>query len=178
MPMSFGHALAGYTISRLSFPYEKSKLAFLAIFCAVIPDIDVIGRHFGISPESQWGHRGITHSITFAILLSVAVVFIFYSKTAGKQRLKLIAFFFVATISHGCLDALTDGGHGVGFFMPFSDGRYFFPWHPIKVSPLSLSRFFSAKGWEILRSEAMWIGLPCALLLWLSDVIRALRRNG
>ena len=38
--------------------------------------------------------------------------------------------------SHGVLDALTDGGPGVAFLAPFDDTRYFFPWRPIRVSPL------------------------------------------
>lgn len=178
MASAFGHAVAGYTLSRLSFPYEKAKLAWLAVFCAVIPDIDVVGRQFGVSRESMWGHRGITHSLLFAALLAVAIVLLFYRQTAGSQRLKLFFLLFVATASHGCLDALTDGGNGVGFFMPFSDARYFFPWHPIKVSPLGVSRFFSDRAWPILKSEAKWIGIPCAAMLWLNDMIRTFRTKG
>ncbi len=49
---------------------------------------------------------------------------------------KVWLFLFVATISHGILDALTDGGLGVAFFAPFVNTRYFFPWTPIKVSPI------------------------------------------
>jgi inner membrane protein len=44
--------------------------------------------------------------------------------------------------SHGILDAMTDGGLGVAFFSPFDDTRCFFPFRPIKVSPIGLS-FFS-----------------------------------
>src|SRR6267378_8050335 len=44
-------------------------------------------------------------------------------------------FFFLATASHGLLDAMTNGGLGVAFFAPFCDTRYFLPWQPIVVSP-------------------------------------------
>lgn len=47
---------------------------------------------------------------------------------------------------------LTNGGSGVMLLFPFSSARYFFPWHPIQVSPLEIGRFFSRAG-EILASE-------------------------
>ena len=42
--------------------------------CAVIPDIDAIGRPFyGAAGDLEWlgGHRGFTHSLTFAALLGL-----------------------------------------------------------------------------------------------------------
>lgn len=51
-------------------------------------------------------------------------------------------FLFLSISSHGFLDAATDGGLGIAFFRPFSNYRYFFPWNPIVVSPLSVGRFF------------------------------------
>lgn len=41
-----------------------------------------------------------------------------------------------------CLVALlrlTDGGLGVAFFSPFDNKRYFLPWRPIRVSPISVT---------------------------------------
>jgi inner membrane protein len=72
----------------------------------------------------------------------------------------LIAYLFLATASHGVLDAMTDGGLGVAFFSPFYNGRYFFPWRPIRVSPIALGRFFTPRGYLILRNEFFWIWLP------------------
>jgi len=40
------------------------KLFLLAAICSVIPDVDAF--KFGIPYESQWGHRGFTHSLFFA----------------------------------------------------------------------------------------------------------------
>jgi hypothetical protein len=37
---------------------------------------------------------------------------------------------FLATASHGVLDATTNGGLGVAFFSPFDNRRYFLPWRP------------------------------------------------
>jgi inner membrane protein len=54
---------------------------------------------------------------------------------------------------------MTTGGLGVAFFSPFSNERYFLPWRPIRVSPLSAG-FFSARGLAVLASELKWVWLP------------------
>jgi inner membrane protein len=82
---------------------------------------------------------------------------------------------FLSTLSHGILDALTSGGLGVAFFAPFDNSRYFFPWRPIRVSPISVSGFFSSRGLQVLRSELQWIWLPAALVTML---LTLLRRSG
>ena len=46
------------------------KLFLLAAICSVIPDVDVVAFKFGIPYESQWGHRGFTHSLVFALCLT------------------------------------------------------------------------------------------------------------
>jgi inner membrane protein len=81
-----------------------------------------------------------------------------------------LGYLFLATASHGFLDAMTDGGLGVAFFSPFDNHRYFFPWRPIRVSPIGIGRFFSPRGLDVLQSELLWIWLPAgllALLAWL-----------
>jgi len=70
-----------------------------------------------------------------------------------------------ATASHGVLDAMTDGGLGVAFLAPFDDARYFLPWRPIPVSPISASRFLSEHGLAIMQAEVLLIWLPAAILL-------------
>jgi inner membrane protein len=57
---------------------------------------------------------------------------------------------------------LTNGGLGVAVLGPFDWGRYCFPFRPLAVSPIGVGRFFSARGLEVLRSEALWVGLPSA----------------
>ena len=80
---------------------------------------------------------------------------------------------FLVTVSHGILDALTNGGLGVAFFSPFDTTRYFFPWRPISVSPVGVGQFFSAQGVAILASEIEYVWLPL-VTLWLG--VGALRR--
>src|SRR5882762_8020619 len=79
----------------------------------------------------------VSHSLAFAAGLAVVATAIVSQRLAGgHSRLRLWAFFFAATASHGLLDAMTSGGPAIAFFAPFSDARYFLPWRPIVVSPL------------------------------------------
>ena len=59
---------------------------------------------------------------------------------------------------------MTDGGLGVAFFSPFDNHRYFFPWTPIRVSPIGITRFFSLRGFAVLQTELLWIWLPATFL--------------
>lgn len=79
---------------------------------------------------------------------------------ALTRHIPVLAYLFVATASHDCLDAMTDGGLGVAFFSPFDDWRYFLPWRPIHVSPIGVARLFSQRGLTVLQSELLWIWLP------------------
>jgi inner membrane protein len=78
---------------------------------------------------------------------------------------------FLSTISHGLLDAMTTGGRGVGFFIPFENSRYFFPLRIIKVSPIGIEKFFSEWGVQVILSELKYIGIPCGLILLLLQVM-------
>lgn len=134
-------------------------------FCTILPDFDV----FGIPGVDLWNnafaHRGLTHSIVFALLTgAVAATVLTRGALTRRVWLLLCAYFSLVTVSHPLLDMLTNGGPGVQLFAPFSDERFFFPWRPIEVSPLGV-RFFSARAWAVIASESLWIGLPLAVLL-------------
>jgi len=215
---AFSHAVAALSIGTCFYRPGTPKRVWLAgALCSVLPDLDVIGFHFGIRYGDFWGHRGFTHSLLFAAVLATLVAIFafrhppsvipngvlgernpgwlstlprsprtsavdpstFFSAGApGSSWLVSLCsplvtrhspllpwtYLFLATASHGPLDAMTDGGLGVAFFSPFNNDRYFFPWRPIRVSPIGLSRFFSERGLEVLASELLWIWLPAALL--------------
>jgi inner membrane protein len=57
---------------------------------------------------------------------------------------------------------MTNGGIGVALFAPLDTGRYYLPWRPIEVSPISVRRFLSERGVAVLASEALWVWLPSA----------------
>lgn len=171
MASVFGHIVASSTIGLVGFSEKSSwkALAFAGL-CAAIPDADVLAFRYGISYTSIWGHRGWTHSIGFALGFGILVAWLFYRKEADWWKMAL--WFVLATFSHPLLDMLTTGGRGCALWWPLSEERLFFPIRVIKVSPLSAGAFFSEWGLAVLRSEALWIGLPCLILI----VISRLRR--
>jgi inner membrane protein len=159
---AFTHAVVGLSIGSCFYRRDISKTVWAAgALCAALPDIDAIGFHFHVPYASFWGHRGFTHSLFFAVLLAVLVTALLFRKGAsGIGRFPLFAYLFLATASHGLLDAMTTGGLGVAFFSPFNNRRYFLPWRPIRVSPISIARFFTWRGIGILRSEFLWVWIP------------------
>jgi inner membrane protein len=160
-------------------PTIPKRVWVIGAICSVLPDIDVIGFRFGIHYGDFWGHRGFTHSLFFAAILATLVAFAGFSRgTPGISRVSLWIYFFLATASHGLLDAMTNGGLGVAFFSPFDNTRYFLPWRPIAVSPISVTRFFSERGVAVLQSELLWIWIPAGLLAILVLVLkRVLKRS-
>jgi inner membrane protein len=178
MASAFSHAVAALSIGTCFYRPEIPKRIWLAgVVCSVIPDLDVIGFRFGIRYADFWGHRGFTHSLVFAALLAAVVTVVMFRRGAsGIGRLALLAYLFLATASHGLLDAMTNGGLGVAFFSPFDNTRYFLPWRPIRVSPIAVTRFFTLKGFAILLNEAVWIWLPA--IMFASLVLTVRRRGG
>ena len=161
------HAVSGIAFgSAFRRSSGTARIWLAGAVCAAVPDIDVIGFRFGIDYGDLLGHRGLTHSLTFAaVLAAVVVALVSRDGTSGLSRGALWLSLFIATASHGCLDALTDGGLGVAFFSPFSNARYFFPVRPIRVSPIGLGALMSDDGLAVLASEVRWVWLPCALFV-------------
>jgi inner membrane protein len=167
MPTVISHAVAATAITS-AFPIDKSvgRIWLLGIICSAIPDLDVIGFGFGIHYGDLLGHRGLTHSFVFAILLAFVMVwFVQKSHFRVISSHRLFLFFFVVTASHGILDAMTNGGLGIAFFSPFVTQRYFFPFRPIEVSPIGLIGILSARGWTVLKSEMLWIWIPSIVII-------------
>ena len=169
MPTIFSHAVFACALGRtLQSATSSARFWILSAACAILPDLDVIAFAFGISYSSMLGHRGITHSIFFAILVGVIVSFLFPKEAAVRWKLAL--YFAAVTVSHPLLDMLTNGGLGVALLAPFTNERFFSPWRPIEVSPIGVG-FFSERGLAVLLSEFVWIWLPSFLIVvtsWLA----------
>jgi inner membrane protein len=133
----------------------------LGVLCTAVADFDVLGFRFGVPYGSLLGHRGLTHSPAFALVLGVGAAAL--ARRFGEQASPrvLASYFILCAASHGFLDAFTDGGLGVAFLSPFSNARTFFPWTPIRVSPIGLESFVrSGEAWAVLSSELVWVVLP------------------
>ena len=167
MPTIITHSVvAGFLAYGFSSGKESLKFWILCFACSMLPDADVIGyRWFYIPSYHFFGHRGFFHSPFFAALLSILIVGTFYRKEVIFSKWKYILFFFIISVSHGLLDALTNGGQGIALLSPFTNNRYFFPWTPIEVSPFSIKAFISQRGLTVLLSELLWIWAPCFLII-------------
>jgi inner membrane protein len=180
MPTIFTHAAAAVALGKVYARDEMpARFWLLSALCAVLPDADVLGFAFRIRYGDLLGHRGLSHSLAFAAALGMLVALIFFrdERVLSRRRWSLACYFAAVTASHGALDALTDGGLGVAFFAPFDNGRYFFPWQPIEVSPIGAG-FFSARGLAVLASEFVWVWLPSLLLVAAARGTRKLLEGG
>jgi inner membrane protein len=167
MASVFGHAVVGFTLTKVIDKQNIKWLMLAAIFSTILPDFDVVAFKLGIPYDHPLGHRGFSHSILFAIIWALILMF-----TLGKKH-KIIWFsvIFLSTLSHGFFDAMTSGGKGVGFFIPFDNNRFFFPFREIKVSPLGVEKFFSEWGLQVIFSEFKYIVIPCFIILFVRFVL-------
>src|SRR5262245_35887781 len=145
MPTVVTHAAVAVGFGRLWLGGRRLPLWFwlLSAGAAAAPDLDVVAWPLGIPYDPLWGHRGLSHSLAAAL----PAAFVLTGATRrylGLRGAPLCVYLFAVIASHGLLDACTDGGPGVAFLAPFDTARYFFPWRPIRVSPIGLA-FFS--GW-------------------------------
>jgi inner membrane protein len=167
VPTFISHAISGLAAASLT-PVKSSaaRVTLLCLFCAVAPDLDAIGFRSGV-PYHHWlGHRGFSHSLLFAVILALfASLFVPAREKSVKTGCALFSAFFSCALLHDLLDAMTNGGLGIAFLSPFSETRFFLPWRPIEVSPMSLKRLFSARGSVVLASEFFSVIMPSLLLM-------------
>lgn len=176
MASAITHGIVAISFGRLFFP-ERMPVRFwiLLVVCTILPDVDVVGFFLGVRYSDILGHRGFSHSLLFALLVALLVTAAFPDvRRFTRHWWALTACFFAAMVSHGVLDAMTDGGYGIAFFSPLSSTRFFLPWRPLEVAPIGVRGFFSRWGWDVLMSELLWIWFPLALI---SLFVYAVRRQ-
>lgn len=164
MPTVFSHP----AVAIGAFPWFRRRirhpaLLLIGMLLTVLPDADVIGFRFGIAYGDLLGHRGLTHSLFFAVAFGGLVAWP-AARLSGSGFRVLWLYFALCLASHGLLDALTNGGLGIAFFSPFSNERYFFDYRPIQVSAINVQRFIAGDWAGILAIEFQWIWLPALAL--------------
>lgn len=136
-----------------------ASLLMAGIVLSMLPDADVVGFALGVPWGSVYAHRGFTHSIAFAAAAALIGAGFFRARIPFRRA---AVFLFIAAMSHGVLDAFTNGGSGIAFLWPWTDARFAAPVRPIEVSPIGIVPFFSARGAAVLASELQRVWLPCA----------------
>ncbi len=153
MASAITHFIVGAALSlpaRLDSVLPRWAVPVTCGLLAVAPDLDTpLMFALEIPRGSLFAHRGFFHSPFFLALFCGALA----AAVAKRRWLPLAALWTACAVTHPLLDMLTDGGSGVLLLFPVSEARLFFPWRPIRVSPLGVARFFDRAG-EILRSEA------------------------
>ena len=143
MASPIGHVAAALAVAAVSRPSSSVPRGFwwLAALAGALPDIDAIGPILGIPGMGFLGdHRGITHSLAFAILLGGALAVMAARRATtplpgGAFSPRLWLVFALAAASHGALDALTTYGEGVQLLAPFDWTRLTALWHPLGDPP-------------------------------------------
>ena len=179
MPSAIAHAAPALALIPAFYRrHTPRRLWVLGVLCAAAPDLDVLAFSLGVPYEHPLGHRGLWHSVPFAALASwVATILAFPKARPRFSRFRAWLYLFLPTSSHGLLDAFTNGGLGVALLSPFDSERYFSPFRPIQVSPLSVRAFLSARGASILANELVWVWLPFSLLAAAFVAWRSRRRE-
>ncbi|QIK78700.1 metal-dependent hydrolase [Sphingomonas piscis] len=160
MPTVITHALlpligaAAVPQARLTRP-----LIMVGMAAAMLPDADLVSRWFGVPHAADFGHRGATHTLLFALLIGGAAALCF-----RKRRLSAFLFVMLSNLSHSLADMLTGGGKGIMLLWPMDHERWKFLVHPVQVSPIGLQGFESGAIWPVFASELMWLLLPAVLL--------------
>jgi inner membrane protein len=182
MPTIMTHAAVGLALGRLFTARKMPWLWFWGMLAglAMLPDLDVLGHRFGIRYSTMLGHRGLTHSLSFAFIISALAAVISFRRCQVRFW-DLWGLFFVATASHGILDACTHGGpfkniQGVAFLAPFDDERFWLPYRPIQASLFFGPDWFT-NPWTLttLWDELVWVWLPTGFLVGLVELYRKIR---
>ena len=158
MPTPISHAAVGYAIGAWAphdVPPSARRVCLVAAACAALPDIDVLGFA---------AHRGITHSIAFAVVAAAVATFALFPGTEARARRQVALVLLLAALSHSCLDALSRYSLGIEFFAPFSHQRFRFGWTPLGRPNGHLIGQFVQEGLVVL--------LPALVLAWLGLRVR------
>ena len=115
---AIGEALLGKKIGR--------KAMLWGALADTIPDFDVFGSFCFTNAQQLLVHRGFTHSILFALLMSFLLGWVFnkYSKKKNANQKEWTVLFLLGMFTHIIIDSFTS--YGTGWFEPFSSYRVSF----------------------------------------------------
>jgi inner membrane protein len=125
---------------------------------ALAPDLDLVTSAFGAPGNTPLDHRGITHSLPFAMILGLLVSLVFHKRGRGLLAGLLT---FGALGSHGFLDSMSERGGGPMLLWPFTAENYEFQWRPIP-GVLTASHYLTLEAIPTLVVEFL-LFLPFSL---------------
>jgi inner membrane protein len=178
---SFGHVAVGLLTGRLhggeTRPADRPAPAplgalFLFMALSMLPDADVLLVALGASDAGPLGHRGVSHSFSFA--LAGGLVCALVARRVGWPVMRTALAGGLALASHAVMDALGAGGRGLMLLWPFSFTRFHSPWRIFPDAPRGL-KLLSQAGLLELVAEVVIFSPLTLYALW--PRIRARRRH-
>ena len=122
---SLTHIVLGMIEGELIAGKKLGKKAMLwGAIANSLPDIDVALSPFISVDHSLLSHRGFTHSILFAILISILAAIYFRRKNQALEFSGWLLLWGCGMFSHILIDSFTT--YGTGWFEPFSHYRVSF----------------------------------------------------
>jgi membrane-bound metal-dependent hydrolase YbcI (DUF457 family) len=152
-----GHALAATVVVSTSrgLPAERHRVVMvLAVIAALLPDIDVFLLLTGSRAVT---HRGLTHSLLFAVLSAAALTAVARA-LVNLSTPRLFLLMLLACVSHLVLDFLMGAGPPIRPFAPLDDRGFL---APVRLLPIA----YYARTAEGYRSAGFWIGNGLAVAL-------------
>jgi inner membrane protein len=172
MPTPITHAIASVALAKIIMKENSGyKILFWSVVCATLADIDFIGYFLGVPINNFFGHRGFTHSIFFAFIISWLVCLVFFREFKfNKNKLFLFINFFLIGLTHPILDFITSKHYGVALLSPFSNHRFIFPWAPINdsIGDVGVWNYYKILFWQVLGVEVCIILLSLVCLWFIS----------
>jgi inner membrane protein len=148
------HIVLGAAIGEAILGEKAGRKAMLyGALAGNLPDIDVFGILFLSDSQQLLFHRGITHSLFFAVLISILLGWISkrWFRDNSINWINWAWLFFAAILSHLLLDSFTC--YGLGLFEPFSNYRISFntifvvdPFYTLPFLLCTLLAFNAKKG--------------------------------
>lgn len=142
-----GHAALGATMYGALRPHatttrwglSRKALLLCCLLLPMLPDADA-GMHFFVKYGHDFGHRGASHSILFAVVFGLLLAWLLQRfGTAEKTRRvlgQMTLVFSLLMITHGVTDAMTTGGKAPSLLWPIQSEGVWMPERFIPVSPM------------------------------------------
>lgn len=119
MPLPIAHGLVGASIIAATHPHPTKRYCFPMVAGFLLANAADADFLLVFIFQSKAWHRGFTHSITFALVVSLV-----FWLALGQRRINEALAFGLAFASHGLLDYLTTKeGAGIELLWPFSNAR-------------------------------------------------------
>ena len=166
---SFGHVAVGLACARVLHSERRAlglRAAVVFSALALWPDVDAVAFAFGVPYSAPFGHRGATHSLVVAAVVTGLAALLAARARLPLARTTLVAG--VATASHGLLDTMTyGGGRGCALLWPFSNARL---WAPsalrfIPIAPIGAG-LLSRRGLDVVLVEVFLFSPLWIYALW------------